>query len=333
MRLRVLAANPPEVFMDNPKVSICIPTYCRPALLRRALASALAQDFGPMEIIISDNASQDGSWGETEKLGSLDPRIIIRRNEKNLGWTGNVNACIGAARGKYLVFLCDDDELLPGMIKASYEFMEAHPDAGLVHVPAYYVGLAGKAKPVVPVIEPYINAGIEALSHTAFEFNMVFSATMARAECFAKLGGFVESISSDYEMWTRIAAKYGVGYIPKPLLRVYVHAISPKMTPDRYITESERLMKLVLAHFPENLRKSPDLLRKGKEQMAAAMRSLGIQALQAGYWQSGFGFFRSAKEYSRDYGFIDYASDVLLKALPRRMYFLLKRKKLTSTHV
>lgn len=319
--------------MDNPKVSICIPTYCRYPLLRRALTSALAQDFGPLEIIVSDNASDDGSWEETAKLGALDPRIIVRRNETNLGWTGNVNACISAARGEYIVFLCDDDELLPGMITSSYEFMEAHLDAGLVHAPAYYVGLTGKAKPVVPEIKPYLNAGIEALSHTAFEFNMVFSATMARAECFAKLGGFVESISSDYEMWTRIAARYGVGYIPQPLLRVYVHAISPKMTPERYTTESERLMKLVLAHFPENLRNSPDLLRKGREQMAAAMRSLGIQALQAGYWQSGFGFFRSAKVYSRDYSFIDYTSDVLIKALPRRLYFLVKRKEMTSTHV
>lgn len=319
--------------MDNIEVSICIPTYCRYDLLQRAVKSALAQDFGPMEIIVSDNASEDGSWTETQKLAGRDPRIAVRRNEKNLGWTGNINECIKVARGKYLVFLCDDDELLPGMVKACHSFLEANSGAGLVHTPAYYVGITGKQKPVLPEIKPLLKAGLEALSHTAFEFNIVFSATMARAECFKTLGGFAESISSDYEMWARISTRYDVGYIPEPLVRVYVHSISPKMTPERYISETERLQKMIMTLFPENMRDAAELKNKGTPQMVTAMRSLGVQSIQAGYWSNAFAFFNAAGKYSRDYGLFKYAGDVLLRGLPRRAYMLLKGKKAFSTHV
>jgi len=317
----------------NPIASVCIPTYCRYNLLRRAVASVLSQDFGPMEIIISDNASNDGSWERTAKLAELDPRIRVRRNDRNLGWTGNINNCIAEAKGKYIVFLCDDDELLPGMVNACADFLEANPAAGLVHTPAYYVGITGKQKPVTPEIKPLLKAGLEALNHTAFEFNIVFSATMARTECFRKLGPFKESISADYEMWARIATVYDVGYIREPLVRVYVHAISPKMTPERYISENEKLAQMVMALFPEAERKPEELRHKGKVQMVVAMRSLGVQSVQAGYWGNALAFFKAARDYSETYGLLGSAADLLLRGVPRRVYQLLKRKKAFETHV
>lgn len=317
-----------------PAVTICVPTYCRHDLLRRAVASALAQNYGPMEIIVSDNASDDGSWERTAALAGLDPRIRVRRNERNLGWTGNINACIAEAKGKYIVFLCDDDELLPGMVKSCADFLEANPAAGLVHTPAYYVGITGKQNPVIPEIKPLLKAGPEALNHTAFEFNIVFSATMARTECFRKLGPFKESISADYEMWARIATAYDVGYIREPLVRVYVHAISPKMTPERYIGETEKLAQMVMELFPEAERRDPEeLRRKGKAQMVTAMRSLGVQSVQAGYWGNALAFFKAAREYSETYGLAGSAADLLFKGVPRRVYQLLKRKKAFATHV
>lgn len=320
--------------MDSVKVSICIPTYCRYDLLRRAVASAIAQDYRPMEIIISDNASEDGSWEHTLKLERLDPRIRVRRNDHNLGWTGNINACIAAAKGEYIVFLCDDDELLPDMVKICADFLDANPHVGLVHTPAYYVGITGKQKPVIPEIRPILKAGLEALEHTAYEFNIVFSATMARAESFRKLGLFKESISADYEMWSRISTVYDVGYIRDPLVRVYVHAISPKMTPERYIGETEKLAQMVIELFPETERHDPsELRRKGKAQMVTAMRSLGVQSVQAGYWGNALAFFKAAREYSETYGVLGSASDLLFKGVPRRVYQLLKRKKTFATHV
>ncbi len=319
--------------MPEPSVSICIPTYCRYSLLRRAVDSAMAQTLPGLEIIISDNASEDGSWEKTRALAELDPRILVRRNSSNLGWTGNLNECIKAAKGKYLVFLCDDDELLPGMVQSCFEFMEANPVAGIVHTGAYYVTITGRLRQALSRTKPLLHAGIEALAQTLFDFNIAFSSVMARASCFSALGGFVESISSDYEMWVRIAARYDVGYVPRPLIRVYGHSISPKMTAARFIAESERLWTIVSSHLPEELRKQADSGNKSAVQLAAGLRSLGIQAVQAGYWQNGMDFFRGVRERLPGYGVLSTLSDVLFRALPRRLYILLFRKEMHSTNV
>jgi len=319
---------------DLPLVSICIPTYCRYELLRRAVDSALAQDLGGIEILVSDNYSEDGSWDKTKLLMGLDPRIIVRRNERNLGWTGNLNGCIKDARGKYLVFLCDDDVLLPGMARESCAFMEAHPKAGFVHTAGYGIGLSGRRNLVScnsahPAI---IKAGLEALNDTAFAFDILFSSVMVRAECFRNLGGFTESISSDYEMWSRISAVYDVGYIPKPLICVYAHPISPKMTAERYITESTRLSAAVLQLFPPAIRNSSEVRDKSARQLANGLRSLGLQAMYSGYWGRGVEFLRFAAKYSPEYGLLRRAMDVL-RAVPRRLVFIFYIDNSAKTHV
>lgn len=319
---------------DLPLVSICIPTYCRYELLRRAVDSALAQDLEGIEILVSDNYSEDGSWDKTKLLTELDPRIIVRRNERNLGWTGNLNGCIKDARGKYLVFLCDDDVLLPGMAREACAFMETHPGAGFVHTAGYGIGLSGRrnlvssnaARPAV------VKAGLEALSDTAFAFDILFSSAMVRAECFKKLGGFTESISSDYEMWSRISAVYDVGYIPKPLICVYAHPISPNMTVERYITESTKLTSAVLQLFPAGVRDSMETKLKSDLQISNGLRSLGLQAMDSGYWGRGVDFLRSAAKYSPEYGPLRRAADIL-RAVPRRLIFAFYLAKAAKTHV
>lgn len=317
-----------------PLVSVCIPTYCRYGLLRRALESVLSQNFAEFEVIISDNASTDGSWERTRALAETDRRVKVRRNERNLGWTGNLNECIKASSGKYLVFLCDDDELLPGMLAACTEFLNANAGAGFVHTAGYAVGFSGRkvlvsSNPGRPVL---LKGGAEALSATGLAFDILFSSVMSRRECYDSMGGFVESISADYEMWSRISAKYDVGYINRPFVKVHAHAISPKMTPERYIAESIRLKELVLPLFPPEIRSSRELLKKSDAHIAVGLRSLGGQAMHAGYWGRGLEFLAAARKYDPAYGRCSWLRDIL-RALPRRLHFMLFSRRITSTHV
>ena len=286
-----------------------------------------------MEIIVSDNASEDGSWEKTSLLAEMDPRIKVRRNERNLGWTGNLNECIKAAAGKYLIFLCDDDSLIPGMVKAAYSFMEKHPGAGFVHTAGYAVGFSGRMALVSSNPGPEIlKAGTEALASTALAFDILFSSVMARADCFRSLGGFIENISSDYEMWSRISSRYDAGYINSPLLKVYAHMISPRMTPELYISESEKLRGIVMKYFPQEIINSGEITEKGDSQMANGLRYLGKQAMQAGYWSRGMTFLRAAVKYSPDYGLLRQLADIM-RAIPRRILFAAYSAKVPGTHV
>jgi len=318
--------------VGSPEVSVCIPTYCRYSLLVRALNSVLRQDFESMEIIISDNASPDGSWEKTEQLCNLDHRIVVRRNESNLGWTGNLNECIKIARGKFIVFLCDDDELLPGMIELASEFLRTHPAVGFVHSAVESISVMGKRYYTKSSTKAILSAGLEALTETALSFHIIFSSVMVRRSCFEHLSYFIDSISADYEMWSRISVHYDVGYIEQPLARVYIHMISPAMTVERYLSGSERLWKRVASYFPEGFRDSPILVHKGQSQLANGLRSLGIQAQLVGDWRRGHAFLSAALKTSDEYSRVSYIKDLLL-SVPRRIRFLIKGKSIHATYV
>lgn len=102
---------------DQPMVTIGIPTYNRPALLRRAARSALAQRDVSIEVVISDDASTDPEVGEVlHELATTDPRVRVLRQDQNLGHARNYQAVLEAAEGKYFMWLADDDWLDPGYV-------------------------------------------------------------------------------------------------------------------------------------------------------------------------------------------------------------------------
>jgi glycosyltransferase involved in cell wall biosynthesis len=94
------------------KVSICIPTYKRPDLLKLALDSCLAQTFQDFEIVISDD-SPDTRTQEMVRNFSAPQVIRYVRNSPGLGQARNVNQLFNLADGEFLALLHDDDTLTP----------------------------------------------------------------------------------------------------------------------------------------------------------------------------------------------------------------------------
>src|SRR5262245_29387757 len=76
---------------SNPRLSVGVPVYNGEAFLRETLESILAQSFGGFELIISDNASTDGTQAIAREFASRDSRVRYHRNEKNLGLARNYN--------------------------------------------------------------------------------------------------------------------------------------------------------------------------------------------------------------------------------------------------
>ena len=107
-----------------PKVTIAIPTFKRPILLREALDSALNQtNFSDYEIIVVDNNPERGC--ETEKLISSysEKRLSYYKNSENLGMVANWNRCYELAKGEWVVMLHDDDLLYSHYLKTMYDFL------------------------------------------------------------------------------------------------------------------------------------------------------------------------------------------------------------------
>lgn len=114
----------------NPRVSVVIPTYARPAMLARAIESVLAQTFVDWELIISDDEREPGEgWAVARAYAERDPRIIACRNPGARGQASNLNNAMAHANGEWIKPLYDDDELEPGCLKSMLEGLQRAPGA------------------------------------------------------------------------------------------------------------------------------------------------------------------------------------------------------------
>jgi GT2 family glycosyltransferase len=102
---------------------------CR-ALLRRCLRSLHPRRQGvPLEVIVVDNGSTDGS---PEMVERCFRRVRLVRNDTSEGFARANNQAARLARGRYLFFLNNDAELPPGTLRRLVRYARAHPEVGVV---------------------------------------------------------------------------------------------------------------------------------------------------------------------------------------------------------
>ncbi len=109
------------------KASVIIPLYNKQSLIRRAVASVLAQSEPDFELIVVDDGSTDASVGVVR--GIADPRLrLVSQSNQGPGAARNRGA--GEARAGYLAFLDADDEWLPEFLAQSLAALDRNPDCG-----------------------------------------------------------------------------------------------------------------------------------------------------------------------------------------------------------
>ena len=115
------------LMVDDLTVSIIVPVFNRASMIIDAIASARAGAGSlPVEIIVVDDASTDGTWQTLEKLE--DPQVRLLRQERNGGQSAARNRGLEVARGRYVKFLDSDDVLLAGHLASEVAALEAGAD-------------------------------------------------------------------------------------------------------------------------------------------------------------------------------------------------------------
>ena len=115
---------------NEPIVTVAIPTFNRVAWLKDCVSSVLAQSYQRFEVLVSDNASTDGTAVFLETIS--DPRLRVMRHDSNIGLNRNWNACLTAAKGEYIVFVSDDDTIKPYFLDRCVALLRVDPRALLV---------------------------------------------------------------------------------------------------------------------------------------------------------------------------------------------------------
>jgi glycosyltransferase involved in cell wall biosynthesis len=233
----------------NPLVTIAIPTFDRLSYLKEAVASALAQTYDRIEVLIGDDGASESLREWAEQLTGRDARVRYQLNSANLGLAGNWNALADAARGEFLVIIGDDDRLLPNFVAKLIEIFE--PQAHVAFANHYLIGSRGVRLDAETrectrrYGRDQLPAGEVADAVKCVWRNSVpMSAAMLRTDVVRKLR-FKEDVNSpEIELFARLAQEGGrFLFTPQYLSEYRVHARSATSAGLR----SERLVKYLAA--------------------------------------------------------------------------------------
>lgn len=116
-------------------LSICIPSYNRPEEISRLLKSIDIQAYNRIEIVICEDHAPKRvqvreAVDEFKKISRYN--VIYVENEKNLGYDKNLRECIKVAKGKWIMYMGDDDMFVQGAMDAFLKFLEKHDELGYV---------------------------------------------------------------------------------------------------------------------------------------------------------------------------------------------------------
>ncbi|MCK4735030.1 MAG: glycosyltransferase [Methanophagales archaeon] len=232
------------------KVSIIIPVYNGERYISEAIDSVLNQTYRDFEIIVID----DGSKDNTSNILRMYGEKIRWKSQENKGPASAKKIGTSMTEGEYITYLDSDDMFLPDKLKQQVDYLDKHPEVGLVYSDYYQVDEKGKITKLISCNKKNV---------PLIQQNYVpTSGVMCRRECFDNVGVFDESLGGDYDwdMWLRISEKYPIYCIPKPLFKYRVHGENISLTrPNRL--DYERKVKILLLEKAYQRRGKPSWLK------------------------------------------------------------------------
>ena len=116
-----------------PRLSIGLPTYNGENFLAESLDALLGQSYEDFELIISDNASTDGTEDICRRYAKQDSRIRYIRQPRNIGCAPNHNVLVRQSRGELFKWASDDDLYARDLIERCIEALDEYPQVVLAH--------------------------------------------------------------------------------------------------------------------------------------------------------------------------------------------------------
>jgi glycosyltransferase involved in cell wall biosynthesis len=116
-----------------PRVSIGIPVFNGERYLEEAIRSIIDQTFTDLELVISDNASTDGTAEICQRYAALDRRVRYHRNAHNIGGSANFKRVFELSRGEYFKWAAYDDLIAPQFLEKAVDILDHMPSVVLCY--------------------------------------------------------------------------------------------------------------------------------------------------------------------------------------------------------
>jgi glycosyltransferase involved in cell wall biosynthesis len=199
----------------RPLVSVVLPAHNRERVLADAIGSVRQQTMSDWELIVVDDASDDGTAAIAEEFAREDARIQVRRHPINRGAQAARNTGIRVARGDWISFLDSDDEYFPYSLEDRIA-AAAETKMDVVHSECIAVEHGDNERLFgIPPLNGNVYAALLERPGPAFP------ALLVKRHLIMRLGGLDERIAA-YQEWEtsiRLARLAPFAYVSRPTFR------------------------------------------------------------------------------------------------------------------
>jgi glycosyltransferase involved in cell wall biosynthesis len=231
----------------KPQVSIVMPTHNASATLDEAVCSILDQTWRDFEFIIVDDGSSDDTLPKLERYAELDGRVKLYPQRKE-GMIAALNRGCRQARGDYIARMDADDISLPRRIERQREFLEIHPEIGIVGTWANKMDAEGST---IGEWCPSPNPQVLKWQHF-FGCCVIHPTVLMRRQILEELDFYkTDAIhAEDRDLWLRASAITEFSNIPEILLkyRVWKKSTSKRLRQE-YVDNAIRLGVFYISKF------------------------------------------------------------------------------------
>jgi glycosyltransferase involved in cell wall biosynthesis len=203
-------------------VSVAIATYNRAAMVTAAIRAALGQTRAPDEVVVSDDASTDRTVAAVNEIAQCDGRVRLIGRSVNSGGVANWNTAMEATRGDFIAWCSDDDRFLPDHLEVSLEYLEQHPEVGMVHS-GFVDALEsnGRAEWVARRLRserPLLVSAKNLMPYLIRYYNWPFhpSTLVLRRAVWERTGAFDSGYAlADTDWFVRVAERFSIALLPR----------------------------------------------------------------------------------------------------------------------
>lgn len=197
----------------NPLVSVIIPTFNRPDFVRRAIRSVQNQTYTNIEILVID----DHSDYDISTIQQGFPGIILMQNSTNKGACYSRNRGLEEAKGMYINFLDDDDELFPEKIEQQIEVFKSSEDKKLGMVTCHLIDQRSGQE-----IRVRNRTSGDIYKELLMRYAVSGTETMLfKKDVVTKVGGFDENLPAnhEYDLLIRVCENHTVDFVDEVLTK------------------------------------------------------------------------------------------------------------------
>lgn len=221
----------------HPRVSIVIPAYNSAAYTVETVESVLAQTYRDFEVIVVDDGSTDHTRDALEPYAGRIQYIY----KSNGGACSARNEGIRRSRGVYIACLDCDDLWLPEKLEYSIPVLDHDPSIGFVFTPCYIIRPSREI-----VLETRFTFDLDQAFLDLLLQNYVMAPTVViRRSSLDQVGLFDESIfiPADWDLWLRLAHRFRVGYVDRPLSMYRLASNYTQRNVEQYVRETDYVLE------------------------------------------------------------------------------------------